>query len=295
MSFAEIKKGLRRAYDLPLRMLFLKLGLKISFAKSLDSFNAEHPCVFVLSTGRSGTQTLTNLISSAHNVLILHEPYPDLLRLARIGYRSHGLPDTDVFLAQSFLAFREEQLNLALQYGKGYVETGPQCTFLAPSIAKAIPEAKFIHVVRNPCMLVRSGMRRNWNAGHALDKFRISPLPESPYFNKWDSMDAFEKTIWQWGETNNWISNFMDTLSANKKLFLHAEDLFDGNEQTISNVFKFISSNPPSPRVISNILEKKINRQSSGYFSEPKDWTDEMRNTLNEIAGKTANDMGYTI
>ena len=295
MNFSDIKRLSTRAYDLPLRMLFLKLGLKFSKRRPLESFNEEHPCIFVLSTGRSGTQTLTGLIALAPNVLTFHEPYPDLLRLARLGYQNKNSSDSNGFLTDSFLAFREEQLNLALQYGKGYVETGPQCTFFAPSILKAFPQAKFIHIVRNPYMVVRSGMRRGWNAGHALDKYRIYPLQESPYLSKWDGMDAFKKSIWQWAETNRWILNFMDTLPIDRKLFLRAEDLFNGNEQTISEIYDFISSSPPSQRLISNVLNKKINSQTEGYFAEPQDWTDDMKNDLKEIAGEIAKSMGYIL
>jgi hypothetical protein len=284
-----------RCYDLPLRVLFLKLAIKFGSAKPIKIFNAEHPCVFVLSTGRSGTATLTRFFQSADNVLTFHEPYPDLVRLTKFGYQNYNSPEAIDILADTFLAFREEQLNLALRYGKGYVETGLQCTFLAPAIVKLFPQAKFIHMVRNPYMVVRSGMRRNWNAAHNLDKFRIFPGRGSPYFEKWDSMDAFEKTIWQWAEINSWITNFINTLSDDKKFFLRAEDLFDGDKQTISNLFKFISSNPPSSRKINNILKKKINPQTRGNFSMPQNWTDEMRSTLKNLAGKIASDMGYKI
>jgi len=180
-------------------------------------------------------------------------------------------------------------------YKVRYVETSPQVTFLAPIILKIFPQAKFIHVVRDPRQVVRSGMRRQWYAGHPNDEFRITPFLGTENYSKWENYSPFQKNVWLWTETNRWISDFTSSLPPEKKLLVFSEDIFSGQINKINDLFKFLNAIPPSEKKILNVLKKKLNIQKSGKFPKIDDWTPEMFEQLRDIAGQISSQFGYYI
>jgi hypothetical protein len=261
----------------------------------LSAFDDQHPCVFVLSTGRTGTETMAALLSLANNVVSLHEPTPKLYGISRIAYEHFSDPFAQKMLAEVFNILRGELLSMSLDSGLGYVETSPQVTFLAPVIFAAYPNARFIHLVRDPREVVRSGMRRKWFDGHFSDEYRITPVLKSPAATKWGSYNPFQKILWLWSETNQWISQFLITLPPQNKAVFRSEDVFSGDPEIIHKLFDFINSPVPSKEKITRLLRKKMNAQTSGTFPTSSNWTAEMQQDLKDIAGEAASEFGYSL
>lgn len=261
----------------------------------LQRFDDTHPCIFVLSTGRVGTQTLAALLGLSPNVFAYHEPSPTLYPLSRFAYELGDDMRVRGVFREAFIAARNERFDCCLKFKKGYVETSPQATFLAPAILEAIPDVKFIHVVRGPGYVVRSAMRRKWYAGNPADRTRIAPRPESEWGKTWNKWDAFEKNTWLWAETNRWIREFWSYLAVERRLLLDAEKIFDGNNEQLDRLFSFVGSSRPSKRKIVRILDKRLNRQTTGSFPKPCDWPESMRLTLRTIAGKEMDAFGYEL
>jgi len=259
----------------------------------LSTFDDHHPCVFVLSTGRTGTETIAALLALAKNVMAFHEPSPKLYEISKLAYENFTDPFAQKILIEVFQAFRDELLTMSLDYGLGYVETSPQLTFLAHAILARYPDARFIHLVRDPRDVVRSGMRRRWFDGHPNDKYRKTPAPSSLAARKWGSFNSFQKILWLWSETNHWISQFLSTVRPQSKLVIHSEDIFNGNLTAIHELFDFIGAPMPPGKKIERLLQKKLNSQKNGVFPASSDWTDEMQRDLSEIAGKVASELGY--
>jgi hypothetical protein len=231
----------------------------------------------------------------SNDCLAFHEPSPRLFGLSKLCYFKTPSEDfLDVF-GEAFISAREIFLNLSSELGRNYVETSPQITFLAKAIHKMLPDAKFIHMVRDPYAVVRSMMRRKWYSGNSYDKFRISPKSNQPYYDKWSQMTNFEKNIWLWAETNQWIMDFTITLPEGKKLLIKAEELFMSKENALKRLFKFVDSPKPPKKKILQLLRKKLNAQVNGHFPEPARWTPEMHNQMNHIAGKIATKLGYNL
>jgi hypothetical protein len=130
--------------------------------------------VFVLSTGRTGAALLTELLLLADGVDVHHTPRPELVRVSRRAYEEIG-GNLDLFV-EVFKTAREELLLQSVRRGRRYVETNNRVTFFAPAAAVEFPDAKFIHLTRDPATFVRSGLRRNWYSGtHHHDIGRIVP------------------------------------------------------------------------------------------------------------------------
>jgi hypothetical protein len=281
----------------PIRVLIQKINLKFFPRSHLKDFSDKHPCVFFLSTGRVGTVTLSHLCGLAKNVFAYHEPYPNPAQMARIAYQLVTQKATNEIaesaLREGFLTARRELMDYSLYCQRGYVETGPLTTFLAPLIPQCIPAVKFIHLVRDPKKFARSVMRRKWNIDHPNDKRRITPVPDSAFGQKWEGFSPLEKNLWLWSETNRYTSDFIQTLPTGRGLLVHSEEVFAANPDTITSVFNFIGSNPPSARKIKRILGRQLNEQVEGTFKEPEDWLAELDKELARFVQETAAGLGY--
>ncbi len=289
-----LRSRIRTALDRSPRQWYYRMRRAFSGGRISD-FDEAHPCVFVLSTGRVGTKTLSALLGAAANVFVYHEPRPRLFMLSKLAYRYARQDAASDVLREAFSVARKELLDYSLSCGKGYVETSPQVTFLAPHILKTVPEAKFIHLVRNPAAVVRSGMRRHWYAGHSYDVSRITPLPGTELYSRWGDLSPFQKNLWLWDETNRWILDFAAQVPERQKLLVQAERIFSADERVIDELFAFIAADVPAERKVKSILGKRLNVQRMGTFPAPNEWSPEMRGELVRVTGETAARLGYEI
>lgn len=279
---------------------FIKLARrKIFNTSSIKQFDDAHPCVFVLSTGRVGSKTLAHLFMKANNVFAYHEAEPQLFGLSALAYSlkvTQNLEDKLVqVFQQGFLTARKDLLDLSLYCGRGYVETGPHATFLAPIILTLYHTAKFIFLVRSPKDVVRSGIRRKWYSGHHYDSGRIQPREGSPFRQTWQDMDPIERNIWLWAETNRWIKDFLSTLPDSQHITIRSEDIFNGQEDSIQALYDFIGSEMPNRQKINRILNRKMNAQQTGVFKVSSDWLESTQDDLIDYLRETASRLGYDI
>jgi len=163
--------------------------------KSLSSEKS----VWCLSTGRVGSQTIAALGGLGSNINANHEPKPLLYGLSRLGYELGGNESSSAVFQEAIRTTRVDQ------YTKNgvYLETSPQVTFLIEHISSLLPESRFIHIVRSPSSVIRSGMRRDWYSGNTNDLWRIRPKSAEEQ-KDWESYSVFQKNVWLWAETNRW-------------------------------------------------------------------------------------------
>jgi hypothetical protein len=289
----SIRSGLDKLVSRSPREVFYYLRRKVAGREKLHEFSDERVCLFVLSTGRVGTETVAALLGLTRNIIAYHEPRPLLYGLSKLSYEYSDNADVSKVLQEAFFTARQELMKRSLDYGMGYVESSPQVTFLAPFIQEAVPNVRFIHLVRDPRDVIRSGMRRKWYEGHGADKTRITPRPDSSAAREWGSYSAFKKNLWLWNETNSWIMNFTSGVPAERILLLHSEDVFKASPEALEKLFIFAGSSLPSVRRIAHVLGKKLNQQKTGTFPESEVWSDEMLRDLLNIAGRTAQILGY--
>ncbi len=270
---------------------------KTFYKKKLIKSTQQKSCIFVVSTGRVGTQTLAALLGLASDVFAYHEPRPKLYGLSKLAYQYSYLDNLllNTVLCEAYTTAREELINYAFFCQKKYIETSPQNTFLMPTIMELFPNTKFIHLVRDPRYVIRSGMRRQWYDGNPYDKTRITPLSNSEDYYKWKKYNSFQKNIWLWNETNQWILNMFAQLQDNQKLMLKSEDLFDFNKETIEKMFAFVDTKIPEKKQIMSVFRKKLNKQQKGIFPEINAWSEEMNQEIKKIAGNTAIVLGYKL
>lgn len=291
-----IRYFLHRYADITLRQLVRHFIGRLARLDGNDDFSSTtRPCVFFLSTGRVGTKTIAALASLSEHVIAFHEPAPKLYGLSNICYQTFDENRNLELFKEAFLTARKDLFNYTLSFNKGYVETSPQVTFLAPIIRSVMPEAKFVHVIRDPRSFIRSGMRRRWYVDHPMDNTRIKPPLSSELCDQWQHWSPFRKIIWLWQESNLWIDKFMSTLRRDQGLFLQAEEIFELTPNSLEKLYRILNTDMPSEKKIKWILSKKFNAQTTGDFPEFSGWTDKMYTELVENTGNTAEYFGYKI
>ncbi len=248
---------------------------------------------FVLSTGRCGTRLLTELLEASGDVAVHHSPRPELVRVSRRAWEAFD--EHPEMFVEVVKTAREEMIHEAVRYGQSYVETNNRVTFLAPAIARAFPESRFIHLIRHPADIVRSGIRRGWYSGqHAHDLGRIVPRPESHESDGWDARDPIEKIGWMWQETNRFIADFFASLGDdNRHITSRAEDLFASADEC-SRLVRFCDVEPPSTSRLATLISRPVNAQKTGDFPTFDAWSDEQRSMLRLVAPDAAR-WGYEL
>jgi len=247
-------------------------------------------CLFVLSTGRTGTSTLIRLLNLSPKVSALHEPKPNLVREYRRAYS--GVTTRPDRYRRLFERARRRLISRECPNGEVYAEA-TLLKFFAPVIAEMLPNAKFLHLHRHPGEIVRSAMRRRWYLDNPLDRYRLVPLPTDPAHELWAHWDSFQKSCWLWHVENKYFLDLAETLGSDRVLRLQFDQWIDPRTGEYRRIFEFVGVELPEPGAVPRILGMKYNRQVDGEFSCFEQWTEAQKQSLCEIAATTMNRLGY--
>ena len=252
-------------------------------------------CVFVLSTGRVGTETLTALLNLSTDVVAEHEPYPRLTKTSFDAYMTGDLAKSKTDWGKIFLAARDDIIINATAQSKVYVEANNRLTYMVNAISEVFPDSKFIHLHRHPYDVIRSGMRRGFYQKHPWDFCRIKPRLDDPVAADWNHFTPLEKVAWYWAAINEESLHFMDNLSEERTFTLPSESLFQGSSDMIPELFDFVGAREPSHENIREILGLKINAQLSGSFPRSDEWSPHQLKQVNAMVGRVAQRLGYPL
>jgi hypothetical protein len=263
-------------------------------AEAYERGFADCPCLFVLSTGRAGSKTLTALFALSALAVSEHEPFPRLVRASFDAYlEGAGIAHSPTWRAV-VLAARDDLLCEANRRGKTYIETNNRLTYLAPALATVFPASRFIHLHRPPYEVVRSGMRRGYYQSHNWDFARVRPRPGEEMAAHWDALPQLEKVAWYWARVNGEAREFIDSLPAGRGLDLRADDLFAGDEATLRALFRFAGLPFPAVELVEEVLGAKINAAQRGSFPVPSEWSEADRAAVWRHVADVAQILGYT-
>lgn len=194
---------------------------------------------FVLSTGRCGTQWLTEKLSSMYpKWQIAHEPLsfhyrPDLnTELLALTYNRE--------LIQQHLSDIQQHLNL----NQSYVETGFPCWRHLQWFRQQLDgRVKVIHLHRNPVDTVHSLLKINAFippfVPHLPLKNLFLPSPDHGYlaewYELWPLLNPAEKNLWYWTEVQAKALQLRQEWPANDWLEVSFEHLFSSaTEQALA-------------------------------------------------------------
>ena len=189
--------------------------------------------VFIVSTGRAGSQMLARVLSEAPALLALHEPRPHLVTE---GYlRWTGTMSEE----EAEAAVRDKRGDLVRQVERNgliYVESSHYCSHFIPELAR-IFDARFIFLHREPRGFTRSGLSRDWYedlsrrqrlhmlarrkwrvpVGHVWHDHRLEP-PD-------DLESRMERIAWLWAEINRTILAGLESVDPRRKLEIRLDSV----------------------------------------------------------------------
>jgi hypothetical protein len=205
----------------------------------LDTTPTNRRLLFVIGTGRCGTQSIADLISRVPECEVEHERKPVLLGEAidylegRTSHRSmvdllRQTRGPETFSAKRVAGESNQRLALVL-----------------PALAEAVPEARYVWLIRDGRETVDSLHRRLW---YHRDEGRVRSMGAQPVpglrsalrewaasrpdghrlgvidRGEWEAMDRFARCCWYWSYTNDLIERQARALGL-QMLELRLEDL----------------------------------------------------------------------
>jgi hypothetical protein len=158
---------------------------------------------FVLSCGRSGSQTAAETFSQFPNCICLHEPLPQLIREST-DYFCGRYPRAQV--AELLRSTRQPTLD-----GKVYGESNLTVSLLIPVVDEVFPTARFIWLIRDGRDFVASAYYRGWydpDVNHMKEwqAYRLRGDHTGDFTPEaWQRLSRFEKCCWVWKKYNTVI------------------------------------------------------------------------------------------
>jgi hypothetical protein len=212
--------------------------MNCSYYKKQDEMTA----YFVLSTGRCGTQWLTDTLQHwGKDFVVQHEPL-------HFGYRPDLNTVQNPLLAnaeilEKHLAFIRQQL----EGGKSYIETGFPCWRHLNWFRQQLDcPVRVIHIHRDPLDTVASLLKLNAFVPPFLPHVPIKnlylPGPEQDLLHKykelWPLLNPEEKNLWYWAEVQWQALNYQQQWPEQDWLSLSFGQLF--SEQSKQQLAAFL-------------------------------------------------------
>ena len=221
-------------------MFLFRYGMpkrKITSETLLENLSLIERPVFFLSTGRTGTMWFTEYLERYSNVGVLHSPKPNLSMSGKFLFENY-IESGDIEQLKKvsnaiYSAGRDIHLRQIYKCNKRYIETNNYVTFFAYGLAELFPDSIFIHLHRNPCSFIRSGINRGWYDYNNQSNARLLQRDDE----KWNLYSQAEKIAWLWAKTNNFILKFMNTIDGDRQISLSIDELDSDN---VAMVISFI-------------------------------------------------------
>jgi hypothetical protein len=199
---------------------------------------------FIVSSGRSGTAMLHKALSAADDVEMHHEY---MVHIAQpLGVRRYlGLADA----AETARLLRDTHV-AAIRYSTAahWGDSSNKLSWLIPDLAALLPQAKFVHLVRDGRKVAGSYFHKLHDECYddrstaILQAFvddparHPAPPPEKKYWwpvppnhhplaQDFRGFDQFQRITWHWAQINRVILDSLAAIPATQKLFVRLEDL----------------------------------------------------------------------
>jgi Sulfotransferase family len=209
---------------------------------------------FIVSSGRSGTAMLAKALGSAGDIEMHHEYMVHIVQ--KLGARRFmGLASAE----EAAETLRQTHA-AAVRYSAAehWGDSSNKLSWLIPELAALLPEAKFIHLVRDGRKVAGSYFRKL--ADECYDDRSVAilqahlddpaaspapppekkywwPVPKDPAFRRFN---RFERIAWHWAGINRAILDSLATLPPQRKYFARLEDLYASAHQ-VRSLFRFLN------------------------------------------------------
>ena len=262
--------------------------------------------VFIVSTGRAGSNMFARALARHAKLFAVHEPVPHLNAEAYARWR--GTHSREHIL----LRLKAKRSNLIEQAGWNgllYVESSHYCSHLIRELHE-LYGARFIYLYRDGRDFVRSGLERDrwygdaplgrkqvrewakrWlrhryllDIGFSCDDHKLKP-PRS-------LRSRMEKITWLWVEVNRTILESFEDLPATVTMAVRLEDF---GRDVLRDILAFLGVEA-ALAVVDDMLivgEKKPNRTKNRSIPVFEKWSQQETEQFFDLAGPMLSRLGY--
>lgn len=260
---------------------------------------------FVVSSGRSGTAMLHKALSAAGDIEMHHEYMVHIVQ--RLGVRRYmGLVDA----AEAKRVLRETHA-AAVHYSEAahWGDSSNKLSWLIPELAALLPQARFVHLVRDGRKVAGSYFRKLGAecyddrstailTAHARDPVRHpAPPPEKKYWwplpskgdpwaEEFPAFGQFSRIAWHWAEINRVILNSLAVLAPQRTHFVRLEDL-QSDAKSVHALFRFLDLSCREDHAELFARPHNVNRPEDSLLD------DAQRAAFTRIAGAMMQRLGY--
>ncbi|SHF85970.1 Acetyltransferase (isoleucine patch superfamily) [Loktanella atrilutea] len=188
---------------------------------------------FVASTGRSGSTTISDVLSADATIVARHEPRLQLVKLST-DYLHGEISESEITERLGEMILDRSHFDAC----KTYLESDQKYFNLIGPLCRILPEAKFIWLVRSGIDVVASGMGRSWFADPSHKNWDVvhwyfhtyrprGDLAGAMSPEEWQAAGPFERNCWYWDFVNRRIRADLADLPKTRKMFMRLEDMSD--------------------------------------------------------------------
>jgi hypothetical protein len=234
-----------------------------------------------VTTGRSGSKSLANILNQHPLCYCVHEEHRVLIKLA--AERCHGQIDDEellFYLANMF----PHRVGFRL-----YGESHQRLSFLIPLLAQLGTHTRFVWLIRDGRDVVASIYRRGWYGDWAHGDTPAVSVPPIVAWSAyriqgdlsgdvssaaWRGMSSFEKCCWYWAYTNRVVAADLEKLDSDSWISVRLEELADG----LDDILRFLDL----PYYPLRVLHLNRDRQDP---NQPLDWSEDQRAAFEHWCG----------
>lgn len=258
--------------------------------------------IFILSSGRSGSQMMEKLLSSHKNAEVHHEYLCNIIQPLGTEYymNQNNLSDLNEVIDSTFGSA------ISLTTKDLWIDSSNKLSWIVGPLSIKFPNAKFVHLIRDGRRVVSSYYNKLYS--ECYDDFSVKclydffykaglqPPPEKKFwwplikhkgsYENFMNLNQFQKICLHWSEINKVIEEGIKNVNPYNTFFLRLEDLIQ-NKETYENFMSFLGLQSSEENF--HILKKphNVNLPKSFELNEIQ-----LRD-FDEICGATMKKYGY--
>jgi len=267
--------------------------------------SAETKAFFVVSSGRSGTAMLHKALSLADDIEMHHEYMVHIVQPLAVR-RTMGLADA---AEARHVLTRTHAAAVRYSEAAHWGDSSNKLSWLIPELAELMPEAKFVHLVRDGRKVTSSYFHKlgaecyDDRSTSVLQAYFDDPaeLPAPPPEKKfwWPlprhddarSMefrryDQLARIAWHWAEINTRILESLDALPKHRQFFVRLEDLVT-SPRLVNGLLDFLNLSHRPEHFEIFARPHNVNRP------EDRPLTEQQLETFSSIASPMMERLGY--
>ncbi|GAK55291.1 hypothetical protein U27_02123 [Candidatus Vecturithrix granuli] len=201
--------------------------------------------LFIISTGRSGSQSIAQMLNQHPEILCKHESYPELIRISTEF--AHRIKSWETIKHELLQLFEISPINKVSIVGESDQKLGN----LIPILNEIFPDCKFIWLLRKGTDVVASTFARGWfseyeqhicdlqtqDIGYQWILHRLKGnLCGAMSATEWDCLSDFEKNCWYWTYWNTVIYDNLHLIDQNRWKLVKLEQI----ESSIDDILEFL-------------------------------------------------------